>query len=86
MASKHNPRTEIDYQQWSGFFRELKTESVRGATILASIWIDNLLERKLRSLFTEGNSRARQKLFDLNGPFSSFSSKILADVLEALRS
>ena len=61
-----------------GFFQELGTESDRGATILASVWIDNLLERKLRSLFKEGSSAARRKLFDLNGPFSSFSSKILA--------
>ena len=69
---------EIDWQQWSDFFRVLKTESDRGATILASIWIEYLLERKLRTLFTKGNSRNRQKLFDLNGPFSSFSNKILA--------
>lgn len=69
---------EIDWQQWSDFFRVLKTESDRGATILASIWIEDLLERKLRSVFTKGNSRSRKKLFDLNGPFSSFSNKILA--------
>ena len=46
--------------------------------MLASIWVENLLERKLQALFTKGNSRNRQRLFDLNGPFSSFSSKILA--------
>ena len=78
MTSDHSSHIEIDYQQWSDFFQELGTESDRGATILASVWIDNLLERKLRSLFKEGSSAARRNLFELNGPFSSFSSKILA--------
>lgn len=78
MTSDHSPQIEIDYQQWSSFFQELRTESDRGATILTSVWIDNLLERKLRSLFKDGSSEVRRKLFELNGPFSSFSSKILA--------
>lgn len=78
VTSDHSPDIEVDYRQWSGFFQELGTESDRGATILASVWIENLLERKLRSLFKEGSSAARRKLFELNGPFSSFSSKILA--------
>ena len=71
-------RVEIDHQQWSSFFDELKSESDRGATILAGVWIEQLLERKLATLFTEGNSDARRRLFDFNGPFSDFSSKILA--------
>ena len=78
MTSTRNSRIEIDSKQWSGFFDELRSESDRGGTILAGVWIDNLLERKLRALFTEGNSDTRRKLFDLNGPFSGFSSKILA--------
>ena len=78
MTSNRDPRIEIDSLQWSGFFDELQSESDRGATILASVWIENLLERKLGTLFTKGNSKTRQKLYDLNGPFSSFSSKILA--------
>ena len=78
MTSNRDPRIEIDSLQWSGFFDELQSESDRGATILASVWIENLLQRKLGTLFTKGNSKNRQKLYDLNGPFSSFSSKILA--------
>ena len=78
MASNRHSLIEIDSKQWSGFFDELRSESDRGGTILASVWIDNLLERKLRALFTQGNSDTRRKLFDLNGPFSGFSSKILA--------
>ena len=78
MTSTRNSRIEIDSKQWSGFFDELRSESDRGGTILAGVWIDNLLERKLRALFTEGNSDTRSKLFDINGPFSGFSSKILA--------
>ena len=78
MTSNRKSRIEIDSKQWSGFFNELRSESDRGATILASVWIDHLIERKLRTLFTEGNAAARRRLFDLNGPFSGFSSKILA--------
>ena len=78
MTSNRNSRIEIDFQQWSRFFNEFRSESDRGATILASVWIEHLLERKLKALFTAGNSKTRQKLYSLNGPFSSFSSKILA--------
>ena len=78
MKSNHNSRIEIDIQQWSGFFDELRSETDRGATILAGVWIDELLKRKLSTLFTEGNSDARRKLFDFSGPFAAFSSKILA--------
>ena len=78
MTSNRNSRIDIDSKEWSGFFDELRSESDRGGTILASVWINNLLERKLRALFTEGNADTRRKIFDLNGPFSSFLSKILA--------
>ena len=65
----------IDEQQWSVYFNELKMESDRGAAILAAIRIDELLTRKFKSLFSKGNSDAREKLFGFNGLFSSFSSK-----------
>lgn len=77
MTSTRISRINIDLEQWSGFFDELGSESERGAAILASVWIEYLLERKLRAHFTKGNSETRRKLFDLNGPFSAFSSKIL---------
>ena len=35
------------------------------------------MNRPSRSVFKEGSSNVRRKLFKLNGPFSSFSSKIL---------
>ena len=68
----------IDEQQWAAFFNELKSESDRGAAILAAVWIEELLTRKFKSLFSKGNSDARKKLFDNNGFSSSFSSKIKA--------
>lgn len=68
----------VDEQQWSSFFHELKLESDRGAAVLSAIWIEELLTRKFKSLFSKGNSDARKKLFDNNGPLSSFSSKITA--------
>lgn len=77
MTSSRNTSIEVDSQEWSGFFDELRSESDRGATILASVWIEDLLERKLRASFNKGNSSTRRKLYELNGPFASFSSKIL---------
>ena len=77
MVSKRNSPTEIGLQEWSGFFDELQSESARGAAILASVWIEDLIERKLRVHFAKGNSETRRKLFDLGGPVSAFSSKIL---------
>ncbi len=76
MTSNQKSRIEIDSQQWSGFFDELRSESDRGATILASVWIEHLLERKLSTLFSKGNAAARRGLFNCNGAFSAFSSKI----------
>ena len=78
MVSNHRSRIEIDSEQWSNIFNEFRSESSRGAAILASIWIEKLLEQKLGTLFTYGNSKSRQKLFNLNGPFSTFSAKVLA--------
>ena len=77
MSSIQKSRIEIDSRQWSGFFDEIRTESDRGAAILASVWIEYLLEQKLKTLFTKGNSATRRKLFD-HGPFSTFASKTLA--------
>ena len=71
-------RVLIDEQQWSSFFHELKLESDRGAAVLSAIWIEELLTRKFKNLFSKGNSDARKTLYDFNGPFSSFSSKITA--------
>ena len=77
MSSNQKSRIEVDSGQWSRFFDELRLESDRGATILASVWIEKLLERKLRAMFAKGNSATQRKLFD-NGPFSNLFSKTLA--------
>ena len=74
--SYRNSRIVIKAQQWAGFFDELRSESDRGATILTAVWIEELLERKLKKFFSEGNSDTRRGLYDLNGPLSSFSAKI----------
>ena len=74
--SYSNSRIVINAQQWAGFFDELRSESDRGATILTAVWIEELLERKLKKFFSEGNSDARRRLYELNGPLSSFSAKI----------
>lgn len=68
----------IDEQQWFSFFHELKLESDRGAAVLSAIWIEELLTRKFKKLFSKGDSKVRKTLYKYNGPFSSFSSKITA--------
>ena len=68
----------IDEQQWAAFFNELKSESDRGAAILAAVWIEELLTQKIKNLFSKGNSKARKNLIHNNGPLSSFSSQINA--------
>lgn len=68
----------VAQSDWTAFFEELKDETDRGCAILAVAWIDHILERKLGALFSGGNSDARRKLFDANGPFSPFSAKVTA--------
>ena len=68
----------VAQSDWTAFFEELKDETDRGCAILAVAWIDHLLERRLGAHFSGGNSDARRKLFDANGPFSPFSAKVTA--------
>jgi hypothetical protein len=60
------------------FINELRMESDRSAVIIAASYLDKLLEKRLLKFFVKGNSDARNKLFDMNGPFSSSFSKIEA--------
>ncbi|MYA60585.1 MAG: hypothetical protein F4X40_08560 [Chloroflexi bacterium] len=71
------PATDVTLQQWSDFFRELQSESDRGVAIITGAWIESLIERKLKTMFTKGNSRSRKQLFE-NQAFSNFHSKALA--------
>lgn len=72
------PELRIDQNQWSAFFEELRGESDRATVILYAAWIDHLLEQKLRLHFSKGNAEQRDKLFDGNGAFHAFSSKVNA--------
>lgn len=58
--------------------KALAGESDRAQIILAAAWIDHLLEVKLRNEFSKGNSKAREALFSMSGPFSSASAKLNA--------
>jgi hypothetical protein len=66
----------IDKEEWSSFFRELKGETGRAAAILVAAYIDSLLRAKLETLFCKGNSEIRQKLFESQGAFGTFSAKV----------
>lgn len=72
------PAVLVDQAEWSSFFDELSRESDRATAILAAAWIDRLLQLRLQELFAHGNSKARAQLFDANGPFATFGSKIAA--------
>ena len=71
-------RVIIASKQWSAFFEELRGESDRATAILYAAWIDHLLEKKLRLLFSKGNAEQREKLFEGTGPFHALASKVTA--------
>lgn len=58
------------------FFAALDEETDRARVILAAAWMDQFLEIKLMNEFSEGNSKARDRLFSDNGPFARLSSKL----------
>lgn len=51
-------------------------ESDRAKIILVASWIDTFLKIKLKNEFSKGNAKTRRRLFNLNGPFASFSAKL----------
>lgn len=54
----------------------LEHESPRGMILLSLSWIDHILERKLATEFGKGNSKEREALFAVGGPFHGLSAKI----------
>ena len=66
----------IDLAEVHGFFDDFKKESDRSLVLMSAAILEDLLEQRLRKIFNRGNSDVRRKLFEFNGPFSSFSAKI----------
>jgi hypothetical protein len=66
----------ISQKDWSSFFEELSHESDRAAAILVVAWIDSLLRKKLQATYSKGNAQTREKLFEGNGAFATFSAKV----------
>ena len=62
--------------EWKTFFDELRGESPRAMAILVAAYLDSLLERKLKLIFSRGESRTRGRLFGANGPFATSSAKV----------
>lgn len=58
------------------FNKGLHGESDRGRVLVAMMWMDLFLTCRLKNEFGKGSSEARERLFNLQGPFSSFSAKI----------
>jgi hypothetical protein len=58
------------------FNKALGGESDRGRVLIAAMWMDLFLTCKLKNEFGKGNSKARRRLFNAQGPFSSLSAKI----------
>jgi DNA-binding MltR family transcriptional regulator len=58
------------------FLAELHKESDRSAVLIAVSYFDEILKAHLLKHFCKGNNKAREELFDFNGPFASFSAKI----------
>jgi len=66
----------IDLAEVNSFFDDLKKESDRSLVLMSAAILEDVLEQRLRKIFNRGNSDVRRKLFEFNGPFSSFSAKI----------
>lgn len=58
------------------FNKGLHGESDRGRVLVAAMWMDLFLTCRLKNEFGKGNSKARERLFNAQGPFSSLSAKI----------
>lgn len=56
--------------------KALDGESDRGRVLIAAMWMDLFLTCRLKNEFGKGNSKARGRLFNAQGPFSSLSAKI----------
>jgi hypothetical protein len=64
-------------EQIAIFLEELKTQSDRGAAVIAAAVLDDLLELLILERFIELGSERRESLFKRTGaPLSSFSAKI----------
>lgn len=55
---------------------ELKKESDRGCALVAAAYLENEINELLHRFFIKQGSKAREALFDFNGPAGTFSSKI----------
>jgi DNA-binding MltR family transcriptional regulator len=55
---------------------EIDKESDRSVVLVSASFLDDLLKSRLGLVFSKGNKAAREALFDFNGPFGSFSSRI----------
>src|SRR5438876_787528 len=68
------PKTQFHTQeQISAFLQELKTQTDRGAAIIAAAVLDELLELLILDRFIKLGSERRDALFDRTGaPLSSF--------------
>lgn len=58
------------------FFDELSKESDRSAVLISASIFDEMLKSRLEAWFIKGNKKAREALFEFNGPFGSFSARI----------
>jgi DNA-binding MltR family transcriptional regulator len=55
---------------------EIDKESDRSVVLVSASFLDDLLKSRLALVFSKGNKAARDALFDFNGPFGSFSTRI----------
>jgi DNA-binding MltR family transcriptional regulator len=55
---------------------ELEKESDRGCALVAAAYLENQISEILEKFFVEQGTKAKDALFDFNGPVGTFSSKI----------
>jgi hypothetical protein len=78
-SPRHSPTTVLaDKLLVVSVTEALSEASDRARVIMVASWIDYVLELKLKVFFGRGSSRAKSRLFGVDGPFGSLSAKAAA--------
>ncbi|WP_419656553.1 mannitol operon repressor [Desulfosarcina variabilis str. Montpellier] len=65
----------FDIKRETNFIKEINEQSDRGAALIVATWLDEELRAAIKTKFVNSDSNEK-KVFEGNGPLSTFSSKI----------
>ena len=65
----------IDLKRETNFIKEINEQTDRGAALIVATWLDEELRAAIKTKFINSDSN-ENRMFEGNGPLSTFSSKI----------